>query len=49
MIEKGWPGFAYVDCPRRFELVKFNAGDLADVEVEEIRAHLGTVQDTCKK
>lgn len=33
-----------MDCPRPFVLARYHAGDLADVEAEEIRAHLAECQ-----
>lgn len=37
-----------MDCPRRFELVKFYAEGLAAVEAEAIRAHLAKCEK-CRK
>ena len=40
MVNADWPGFADVDCPRRFELVKFLAEDLSAVEAKTVQEHL---------
>jgi predicted anti-sigma-YlaC factor YlaD len=44
VVNADWSGFADVDCPKRFELARYDAGDMEASEAETIRAHLDECQ-----